>query len=166
MCFEVLGFDIFLDADLKPYLLEVNHDPSFETDSPLDFKVKKQLISDAIKMLNLSYYRRVKYKLKKQNEITKRSVAGKKEKISKEDKEKLRAEARQRRDLAEAKIQTSFTLMYPSQEFPEGCFSEELAVAQDIYEETTGKKDKNRTEKVEPKQPPKFIAKEAPKIHR
>jgi tubulin polyglutamylase TTLL6/13 len=55
MCFEILGFDIFLDEKLKPWILEVNHAPSFTTDSPLDFKIKKSLISDTIKLLNLSY---------------------------------------------------------------------------------------------------------------
>lgn len=62
MCFEVLGFDIFLDEKLKPWVLEVNHTPSFCTDSPLDFKVKKNLIADTIKLLNLSYAKKMKYK--------------------------------------------------------------------------------------------------------
>ena len=55
MCFELLGFDIFLDSDLKPWIIEVNHSPSFATDTPLDFKIKKNLIADTIKLLNLSY---------------------------------------------------------------------------------------------------------------
>ena len=58
MCFHILGFDIMLDAAAKPYLLEVNHSPSFSTDSPLDEKVKGELISDAINMLGLSKKRR------------------------------------------------------------------------------------------------------------
>lgn len=29
-----------LDINFKPYLLEVNHAPSFGTDSPLDEKIK------------------------------------------------------------------------------------------------------------------------------
>ena len=55
MCYEILGFDIFLDSNLKPWVLEVNHSPSFSTDSPLDFKIKKNLITDTIRLLNLSY---------------------------------------------------------------------------------------------------------------
>ena len=37
LAFEILGFDILLDENLTAYLLEVNHAPSFGTDSPLDF---------------------------------------------------------------------------------------------------------------------------------
>ena len=54
MCFEILGFDIMIDENLKPWVIEVNHSPSFTTDSPLDFKVKKGLIADTIRLLNLS----------------------------------------------------------------------------------------------------------------
>jgi tubulin polyglutamylase TTLL6/13 len=47
-CFEILGFDILIDEKLKPWLLEINHTPSFATDSPLDFKIKKDVIADEI----------------------------------------------------------------------------------------------------------------------
>ena len=53
MCFEGLGFDVFFDHKLKPWVLEVNHTPSFVTDSPLDFKINKNLINDTLKLLNL-----------------------------------------------------------------------------------------------------------------
>ena len=53
ICFQILGFDIFLDNTLKPKLLEVNHTPSFTTDSPLDKHVKKTVIRDCLKMIGV-----------------------------------------------------------------------------------------------------------------
>jgi tubulin polyglutamylase TTLL6/13 len=58
MCFELLGFDVILDANLKPYLLEVNHAPSFATDSPLDYEVKRNLFVDLFPMLGLTLERK------------------------------------------------------------------------------------------------------------
>uniref|UniRef100_A0ACB8EV91 Uncharacterized protein n=1 Tax=Sphaerodactylus townsendi TaxID=933632 RepID=A0ACB8EV91_9SAUR len=52
-CFEILGFDILLDHKLKPWLLEVNHSPSFSTDSWLDTEVKDQLLYDTLVLINL-----------------------------------------------------------------------------------------------------------------
>ncbi|GCC29385.1 hypothetical protein chiPu_0007827 [Chiloscyllium punctatum] len=52
-CFEILGFDILLDQSLKPWLLEVNHSPSFTTDSKLDQEVKDNLLYDTFCMINL-----------------------------------------------------------------------------------------------------------------
>jgi hypothetical protein len=55
MCFEILGFDVLIDEKLKPWLIEINHAPSFATDTPLDFKMKKDVIADAISLLGMSY---------------------------------------------------------------------------------------------------------------
>jgi tubulin polyglutamylase TTLL6/13 len=41
MCFELLGFDVLVDKSGKPWLLEINHSPSFETDTAVDKRVKK-----------------------------------------------------------------------------------------------------------------------------
>lgn len=54
LCFEVLGFDIMVDDNLEPFLLEINHAPSFSVDTPLDFQVKHDLIEDTFRLLNLS----------------------------------------------------------------------------------------------------------------
>lgn len=54
MCFEILGFDILIDSTMKPFLLEVNHTPSFTTDTPLDSFIKKNLIKDAISIMNIN----------------------------------------------------------------------------------------------------------------
>jgi hypothetical protein len=45
-CFEVLGFDVMVDEKLRPWLLEVNHTPSFNTDTPLDHRIKKGLLKE------------------------------------------------------------------------------------------------------------------------
>ena len=52
-CFELLGFDIILDETLRPWLLEVNHSPSFNVDSPLDHRVKTGVLGDLLKALRL-----------------------------------------------------------------------------------------------------------------
>jgi len=51
MCFEVLGFDIMIDHKMRPILLEVNHAPSFNTDSKLDYKIKYNMLADTFGML-------------------------------------------------------------------------------------------------------------------
>ena len=58
MCFELLGFDVILDSNLKPILLEVNHAPSFATDSPLDYDVKKKLFVDMFRLIGLTVERK------------------------------------------------------------------------------------------------------------
>jgi hypothetical protein len=54
MCFEVLGFDVLIDANTKPWLLEVNQAPSFQTDSELDLEVKRNVLYDTFKLLGLT----------------------------------------------------------------------------------------------------------------
>jgi tubulin polyglutamylase TTLL5 len=38
-CFELYGFDVLVDSDLKPWLMEVNLSPSMQAESPLDWQV-------------------------------------------------------------------------------------------------------------------------------
>lgn len=45
-CFELFGFDVLLDQDFKPWLLEVNVSPSLSSSSPLDRRIKTMLCAD------------------------------------------------------------------------------------------------------------------------
>lgn len=51
-CFEILGFDILVDWKLKPYILEVNHSPSFHTNEQVDREVKRPLIRDTLTLVS------------------------------------------------------------------------------------------------------------------
>jgi len=53
VCFEILGFDIMLDKKLKPWVLEVNRAPSFGTDQALDYVIKRTMLRDAFKLINI-----------------------------------------------------------------------------------------------------------------
>ena len=72
ICFQLLGFDVMLDQDLRPYLLEVNQMPSFATDSPLDLKIKRGVVFDTLSLLNLSRKRRWKLIKQKQEDQQRR----------------------------------------------------------------------------------------------
>jgi tubulin polyglutamylase TTLL5 len=52
-CFELLGFDILIDSHLEPWLLEVNLSPSLNCDSPLDQKIKSNLIADLFNLAGM-----------------------------------------------------------------------------------------------------------------
>lgn len=51
-CFELYGFDILIDENLKPWLLEVNFSPALSFDCQADLLVKKPLLHDLMKLLN------------------------------------------------------------------------------------------------------------------
>jgi len=65
ICFELLGFDILLDADMKPWLMEVNLSPSLATESPLDLKIKSNLFVDTMNLVCIHKYDRKKENLNK-----------------------------------------------------------------------------------------------------
>lgn len=57
-CFEVFGFDVLIDEDLRPWLIEVNASPSLSRDNPLDFRVKNAMIYDTIKLIDAAPFDR------------------------------------------------------------------------------------------------------------
>jgi hypothetical protein len=53
-CFELYGFDVLVDADLKPWLIEVNLSPSMLAESPLDMQVKSAVLSDTFNIVGVA----------------------------------------------------------------------------------------------------------------
>mmetsp|Transcript_26231 Transcript_26231/g.51366 ORF Transcript_26231/g.51366 Transcript_26231/m.51366 type:complete len:541 (+) Transcript_26231:173-1795(+) len=51
-CFQLLGFDVLLDEDAKPWLIEVNGRPSLRTSSPLDAVIKRGVVSGALRIVS------------------------------------------------------------------------------------------------------------------
>jgi len=67
-CFQIFGFDIMIDENVKPWLLEVNSSPSLSSDTPLDRRIKEKVIGDAFKIVNITPNERINYKLKQKAE--------------------------------------------------------------------------------------------------
>jgi hypothetical protein len=64
-CFEILGFDVLIDSDLKPWLLEVNLSPSLACDAPLDLSIKSNLVCDSFNLAGIKKFDRKKESLNK-----------------------------------------------------------------------------------------------------
>ena len=55
-CFELFGFDVMVDSNLKPWLIEVNSSPAMSMDNNIDYQIKPDLIKDIIKLLDFEAY--------------------------------------------------------------------------------------------------------------
>ena len=59
-CYELMGFDCFINADLKPYLLECNLSPDLkvcsgpEDGGDIEYEVKNQVVLDMVSLLGLN----------------------------------------------------------------------------------------------------------------
>lgn len=51
--FELYGYDILIDADLKPWLIEVNASPSLTANTPRDYQMKLALLQDTITIVDM-----------------------------------------------------------------------------------------------------------------
>jgi tubulin polyglutamylase TTLL6/13 len=124
-----------LDADCKPVLLEVNHAPSFGTDSPLDYKIKSQLIFDTIRLLGMSVNRRNFYKQMMQEEQERRILSGKATRPTAEQKDRLKKEFQMKRDQFERRNLGNYDLIYPTQNEEEMAeYQKMLEVSREIWE--------------------------------
>jgi tubulin polyglutamylase TTLL6/13 len=114
MCFHILGIDVMLDEMCKPYVLEVNHTPSFVTDTPLDYHIKFSLIKDTLVLMNVTPESRAEAmerinKLQKERAM-KRQKRQLYENIDKQERVKA---AQEERDAYEDKNLGKFTKVYP-----------------------------------------------------
>lgn len=139
-CFEILGFDVLIDAKCRPILLEVNHTPSFSTDSTLDFDLKKQVIHDAIVLMHMTTPFKAKLIAQKKKEAGQRVITGKRVKLSVEERDQLRKQCQIERDKFIKKKLGGYEQIYP---FPEGEISTEpyeefMSFAKKEYEIQTG----------------------------
>ena len=50
-CFEMYGFDVLLDSNLKPWLIEINASPSLSTTTKTDKDLKLNLINDVYRIV-------------------------------------------------------------------------------------------------------------------
>eukprot|EP00659_Diplonema_papillatum_P020453 gene20453-31488_t len=131
-CFEILGFDLLLDQQLRPWLLEVNHSPSFSNYTPLDERIKKGLIAETVKLLNLKTDDRARERDKEKEEFKRRMEAQARRAMAKKsgaddsnevrelDKEDADADKRRQEQFVEEKrrdedsLLTNFRRIYPS----------------------------------------------------
>jgi tubulin polyglutamylase TTLL9 len=51
--FEMYGYDVLVDADLKPWLIEVNASPSLTANTPADYAMKLALLHDTMAVVDM-----------------------------------------------------------------------------------------------------------------
>lgn len=127
MCFHILGIDVMLDENCKPYVLEVNHTPSFVTDTPLDYHIKFGLIRDTLLLMNITPQSRVDAieiinKLQKERAM-KRQKRQLYENVDKQERVKA---AQEDRNSFEDKHLGKFTRIHPVQDEEKMAIYEEL----------------------------------------
>ena len=52
-CYEMYGYDVMIDADLKPWLIEVNASPSMSSDNDTDRALKEGLLHDTFTAVDI-----------------------------------------------------------------------------------------------------------------
>jgi tubulin polyglutamylase TTLL6/13 len=151
MCFEILGFDVLIKKNLKPIVLEVNHAPSFNSDTPYDFKIKSTMLKNAFEILDVSIDRRNLIIERERIKFQERFRQGVRTKVPQEEKDRLKAQyLSELEDKIEPKLGL-FELIYPPIN-PEEPYDEFMSFSEKVHLAQTGvdnskKKPKPATEK-------------------
>eukprot|EP00358_Blepharisma_japonicum_P005985 CAMPEP_0202944912 /NCGR_PEP_ID=MMETSP1395-20130829/5839_1 /ASSEMBLY_ACC=CAM_ASM_000871 /TAXON_ID=5961 /ORGANISM="Blepharisma japonicum, Strain Stock R1072" /LENGTH=340 /DNA_ID=CAMNT_0049644313 /DNA_START=615 /DNA_END=1634 /DNA_ORIENTATION=+ len=153
ICMQILGFDIYLDHKLKAHLLEVNHTPSFTTDTPLDSMIKKAVIGDALRMMGLQKGNRAEYLQRHQGMVFLRANRGIKE--IRNMRTELQAKSLKEKEELEKKFRGGYTRIYPTED--NTLYEQFMLAARDIWLTNVGIKPKVKKETKEPNQPQKPV---------
>ncbi len=81
--YELYGFDVLIDENLKPWLIEANVCPSLNNSTPLDKRIKTSLICDIFNLLGFTPYD----KKQLEKEIEKYKIEGKPKRSTRNKKE-------------------------------------------------------------------------------
>ena len=157
MCFEILGFDVMIDSQARPILIEVNHTPSFSTDSKLDHTLKSNVIHDAIRLMNMTQKMKNKLIKQKKKESELRVVTGKRVKLTLEQRDEMKQQCMQKRDKYIKKNLGGYEQIYPIPEGEENDepYEEFMKFANREFEIQTGAV-KKQIKKEEPLSKPAF----------
>ncbi|XP_069373287.1 tubulin polyglutamylase ttll6 [Paralichthys olivaceus] len=112
-CFEILGFDVLLDHRLRPWVLEVNHSPSFTTDSQLDREVKDALLYDTLVLINLGACDRRKITKEERRRVKDRLQQNRSREARLEELRQCQAATVEQMEHYEAKHLGGFKRIYP-----------------------------------------------------
>ena len=154
-CFEILGFDILLDEDLKPWLLEVNHSPSFTADTPFDYNIKTELIIDALNIVRLDPKEKANYYKEAEEKRAKTVIKERTQKMTREEIAELRKKIMKERDEYELAHCGGFTRIYPEVKEGESKYDKYIIAAQSVWDNFTGSRKPIEPLKVKPSIVPK-----------
>jgi tubulin polyglutamylase TTLL6/13 len=113
MCFELLGFDVMLNDKAEPIIIEINHTPSFTTDTPLDHFIKFNYIKDALTIMNINDKTKTEIIRQQKEACQLRVMTGKKVKLSLEERELKKKDLIEKKLKYEGKNIGKFERIYP-----------------------------------------------------